>query len=181
MAPCQSSGKGHFAGSLGHRHSGDRRKVVAANYTPKESRTPQQNHLLELSTEFTSELLDADEYVIGVPMHNWGPSSSFKLWVDHISMLRVTASGSKEILGKKQATFVISAGGVYAPGSADAPKNYLEPWLRTFFGYPGIKDMRFIVADGTRPVKNGTIDRALFLAPHLEANRALFAEEPMPI
>jgi FMN-dependent NADH-azoreductase len=31
------------------------------------------------SSPMTGELLDADEYVIGVPMHNWGPSSSFKL------------------------------------------------------------------------------------------------------
>src|SRR5262245_59186717 len=47
---------------------------VAANYAA-ESRTPEQNALLALSTELIGELLEADEYVIGVPMHNWGPSA----------------------------------------------------------------------------------------------------------
>ena len=57
---------------------------VAANYTPVESRNQQQNDPLALSTELSGELLDADEYVIGVPMHNWGPSASLKLWADQI-------------------------------------------------------------------------------------------------
>ncbi|MEI9976076.1 MAG: NAD(P)H-dependent oxidoreductase [Ignavibacteriota bacterium] len=57
---------------------------VRANMTPKESRTPEQNEVLALSTILTGEVLDADEYVFGIPMHNWGPSASFKLWVDQI-------------------------------------------------------------------------------------------------
>ena len=44
---------------------------VAANYTPEESRTHHQNELLKLLTEFITELLDADEYVMGMPMHNY--------------------------------------------------------------------------------------------------------------
>ncbi len=39
---------------------------VAANYTPKERRTEQQNEILSLSDELTADLLEADEYVIGV-------------------------------------------------------------------------------------------------------------------
>ena len=57
---------------------------VSANYTPNESRTREQNELLKLSAEFITELLNADDYVIGMPMHNWGPPASFKLWVDQI-------------------------------------------------------------------------------------------------
>lgn len=153
---------------------------VAANYTRTESRTPSQNELLSLSTEFIAELLDADEYVMGIPMHNWGPPASFKLWVDQI----VTASSSPErplagtraTLSGKRATFIIPAGGVYAPGSAGGSKNYLEPWLRTLFGSLGIKDMQFILVDGTRDTNKGKVDRAVFLAPHIEAIRALFRQ-----
>jgi len=144
---------------------------VTANYTPKESRTQQQNEILRLSTEFTRELLDADEYVMGVPVHNWGPSASFKLWVDHI----VTPSGPK--LVQKRATFVIAAGRFYGPGSGNAGKNYAEPWLRTLFGRLGVEDMRFIIADGAAEVRNGKLSLAAFLAPHLQAIQALFAEE----
>jgi FMN-dependent NADH-azoreductase len=151
---------------------------VAANYTPEESRTHQQNELLKLSTEFITELLDSDEYVIGMPMHNWGQRSSLKLWVDQI----VTASSRSErplaarrvTLTGKRATFIIAAGAVYAPDSANASKNYLVPWLRTLFGSLGIKDMQFVLADGTKDTNKGKIDRATFIAPHIEAIHALF-------
>ena len=146
--------------------------------TPKESRTQQQNELLKLSTEFIAELLDADEYVMGMPIHNWGPPSSFKLWVDQI--VTATSSPERPLAGRratltgKRATFIIAAGAVYAPGSANASKNYLEPWLRTLFGSLGIKDMQFVLADGTRETNKGNIDRTAFLAPHLEAIQVLF-------
>jgi FMN-dependent NADH-azoreductase len=151
---------------------------ICANLTPKEARTPQQNKLLALSTEFTQELIEADEYVIGVPMHNWGPSSSFKLWVDQIvrfgETIAVTPSGPKGMLENKRATFILAAGRRYGPGSADAHRNHLEPWLRTFFGYLGVKDMRFVLADGAAEVKYGRINPTEFLAPHIEAVQSLF-------
>jgi FMN-dependent NADH-azoreductase len=153
---------------------------VSANYTPRESRTRQQNDILALSTELTSELLDADEYVIGVPMHNWGPSSSFKLWVDQVvrfgETIALTPSGMKGTLDKKRATVFISAGRHFGSRSADATRNHLEPWIRTFFGNLGITDMRLIFADGTADVRNGSIARSVFLAPHIEAMQSLFAE-----
>jgi FMN-dependent NADH-azoreductase len=150
---------------------------VAANYTPKESRTQEQHDLLALSTELVAELLEADEYVIGVPMHNWGPSSSFKLWIDQIlrfgDIIALTADGPKGMLRNKRATFVIAAGRRYGPGSDDAPRNYLEPWLRTFFGYLGLRDMRFLLADGAADVRYGKIEQAAFLAPHIRTIETL--------
>jgi len=153
---------------------------IAANLTHRESRTQQQHEILALSTEFTNELLGADEYVIGVPMHNGGPSSSLKLWVDQIlrfgETIIVTPSGPKGTLEKKRATFLIAAGGHYGPGSPDAQRDYLQPWLRSFFGYLGVKNMQFLIADGAAAVTYGAIDQADFLAPHIEAVRSLFAE-----
>ena len=151
---------------------------VSANYTPQESRTPRQIQLLKLSQEFIRELLEANEYVVGLPMHNWGPPASFKLWVDHI----VTASsgaqrplaGTRVTLSGKRATFIIAAGGVYAPGTANAAKDLLTPWVRTLFGSLGLNDMQFVRVDGTRGANNGSVERADFLAPHLAAIRALF-------
>jgi FMN-dependent NADH-azoreductase len=148
---------------------------VAANYTPADSRTPQQNRLLSLSNEFTRELLDADEYVMGVPVHNWGPSSTFKLWVDHW----VTPFGPR--LDGKRATFILAAGRFYGPGSGNAGKNHVEPWLRTLFGGLGVEQMRFIVAEGSGEVLRGKIDRTAFLAPHLEMIQSLVEEDAMAL
>jgi FMN-dependent NADH-azoreductase len=151
---------------------------VSANYTPRESRTHQQNEILKLSAELITELTDADEYVIGLPMHNFGPPSIFKLWVDQI----VTPSTLlQRPLAGRGVTFIIAAGRIYAAGSPDSNKNYLVPWLRTVFHSLGMSDMQFVFADGTKKVHSREIDRASFLATHLEAIRALFAHEQHPI
>lgn len=148
---------------------------VSINYTEEKARTQQQNQIFKQSKELIAELLDADECVLGMPMHNWGPPSNFKLWVDHIV---TPATKSTWPLRDKRVTCMIAAGGVYSPGSRDASKNYLVPWLSTVFGALGAGEMRFIMADGTKEVNNtGRIDRATFLAPHLETIRALFRQE----
>ena len=144
---------------------------VGANYTSAESRTLEQNELLRFTQELAQELLDADEYVIGVPTHNWGPSASFKLWVDHV----VTPDGP--MLDGKRATFIITAGRFYGRGSGNEAKKHVEPWLRTLFGGLGVTDMRFVFVNGTVAPLTGKVDREAFLAPHIEAIHALIAEE----
>lgn len=151
---------------------------IAANLTPKDHRTPRQNERLALSTEFAHELLAADEYVIGTPIHNWGPSASLKLWIDQIvrfgETLALTPSGPRGTLTSKRATFVVAAGQDYRPGSASFSRNFLEPWLRTFFGYLGVANIRFVFADRAAAVRYGHLDPERFLAPHIEAMDALF-------
>src|SRR5579863_44481 len=51
---------------------------VGAAYTPEEARTPQQRELLVHSDTLLAELEQADEYVFGVPMHNFGVPSVLK-------------------------------------------------------------------------------------------------------
>ena len=58
---------------------------VGAAYTPEEARTPQQKEVLALSDTLFAELEQADEYVFGVPMHNFGVPSVLKLWIDQIA------------------------------------------------------------------------------------------------
>jgi FMN-dependent NADH-azoreductase len=148
---------------------------VSANYTPKEMRSHEQNEILRLSTELIAELAYADEYVIGIPIHNFGPPSCFKLWIDQI----VTPSSvAQRPLAGKRATFAVAAGRVYAAGSPDAGKNHLVPWLRTVCGSLGATDMQFVFAEGTKEVHVGHLDRGAFLAPHIRAIRALFAQIP---
>jgi FMN-dependent NADH-azoreductase len=151
---------------------------VSANYTPSGARTREQNTILKRSAELITELTNADEYVIGLPIHNFGPPSTFKLWVDQI----VTPSTLLEKpLAGRSATVIIAAGRIYAPGSPDANKNYLVPWLRTVFGSLGMNDMQFVMADGTKKVHSGDLDRATFLIPQLAAICALFTREQSPI
>src|SRR5580698_8452755 len=57
---------------------------IGAAFTPEASRTAEQNQLLTLSTSLLSELETADEYVFGIPMHNFSIPSVLKLWIDQI-------------------------------------------------------------------------------------------------
>jgi FMN-dependent NADH-azoreductase len=58
---------------------------VGAAYTPKDARTAEQKKALEVSDTLLGELRAADEYVFGVPMHNFGIPSVLKLWIDQVA------------------------------------------------------------------------------------------------
>jgi FMN-dependent NADH-azoreductase len=145
---------------------------VGAVYTPEKSRTPEQNKLLILSDTLLAELDRADQYVIGVPMHNFGVPSVLKLWIDQISRVGKTFSYDngtpKGLLVGKKATFIIATGGVYDAQTQMASFNFVEPYLRSVFGFLGVTDATFLTAGGTAALNYGQ-DRGAFLAPHLEA------------
>ena len=145
---------------------------VGAVYTPEAARTPQQKELLSLSDSLLAELEQADEYVFGVPMHNFGVPSVLKLWIDQIARAGKTfsyADGKPKglIIGKK-ATFLIATGGIYGAQTQMASFNFVEPYLRSVFGFLGLTDATFITAGGTKALNQGQ-DRDAFLAPHLQA------------
>jgi FMN-dependent NADH-azoreductase len=145
---------------------------VGAVFTPEEARTPEQKQLLALSDSLLAELEKADEYVFGVPMHNFGVPSALKLWIDQICRVGKTfayADGvPKGLLTGKKATFIIATGGIYDAQTQMASFNFVEPYLRTLFGFLGVTDTTFLTAGGTMALNHGQ-DRDTFLAPHLQA------------
>jgi FMN-dependent NADH-azoreductase len=151
---------------------------VGAVYTPEESRTPEQRSLLALSDSLIAELQAADEYVIGVPMHNFSVPSTLKLWIDQIARVNKTfsyATGSPVgLLNGKKATIVITSGGKYDAGTAMASLNFVEPYLRTVFGFLGVTDTTFVNAGGAAAINYGKVDRKTFLQPHVDFIRAQF-------
>ena len=52
--------------------------------------------------------------------------------------------------------------------------NFVEPYLRTVFGFLGVTDVKFISAGGAAALNYGKIDRETFLQPHVESIRAQF-------
>jgi FMN-dependent NADH-azoreductase len=145
---------------------------VGAVYTPEEARTPQQKKLLLLSDSLLAELEQADEYVIGVPMHNFGVPSVLKLWIDQIARVGRTFSYGdgrpKGLIIGKKATFIIATGGIYDAQTQMASFNFVEPYLRSVFGFLGVTDATFLTAGGTSVLNQGR-DRNAFLAPHLQS------------
>jgi FMN-dependent NADH-azoreductase len=145
---------------------------IGANFTPEEQRLAEQKEILALSDSFLSELRQAEEYVIGVPMHNFGIPSVLKLWIDQIARLGKTfayVDGRPQgLLNDKKATFIIATGGIYDAQTQMASFNFVEPYLRAVFGFMGLTDATFLTAGGTMSLNHGG-DRQAFLAPHLQA------------
>jgi FMN-dependent NADH-azoreductase len=146
-------------------------------FTPDEARQPEQRALLAYSEEAVAELERADEYVIGVAMHNFSIPSVLKLWIDQVVRKGRTfdygADGAKGLLSGKKATVLVATGGVYEAGSPWAAFNFIDPYLRTILGFIGITDVRFVNAGGTSQLMSGTVDRSQFLQPHLEQVRSI--------
>jgi FMN-dependent NADH-azoreductase len=151
---------------------------VGAAYTPEDAQTPEQRGLLALSDTLIDELKDADEYVLGVPMHNFSVPSTLKLWIDQVARVNKTfsyATGSPVgLLTGKKATILIASGGKYDAGTAMASFNFVEPYLRTVFGFLGVTDTTFLTAGGASALNYGKIDRKTFLQPHVDSIRAQF-------
>ena len=145
---------------------------VGAAYTPEEARTSQQKELLALSDALLAELEQADEYVFGVPMHNFGVPSVLKLWIDQIARVGRTfsyADGTpKGLLTGKKVTFIIATGGIYDAQTQMASFNFVEPHLRSVFGFLGVTNATFLTTGGTAAL-NYSQDRDAFLKPHLQA------------
>lgn len=152
---------------------------IYSSYTAEDSRTPEQKATLALSDELIAELEHADEYVIGVAMHNFSIPSVLKLWIDQVVRSGRTfvydESGVQGLLHGKKATVLTASGGVYDAGSPLSGLNFIDPYLKAVLGFIGVADVKFLSAGGATQVMRGVVDRETFLKPTLEAVRAAVA------
>ena len=150
---------------------------IGAIHTPEAHRTDRQHGLLTLAYSLIAELLAADEYVLGVPMHNFSIPATLKLWIDQVAIPNKTFSYATGrpvgLLTGKKATILIASGGSYDPGTAMVSLNHAEPYLRTIFGFLGVTDVTFLSAGGTASLNSGG-DRQSFLEPLVNSVRAQF-------
>jgi len=150
---------------------------VGAAYTPEAALNPGQRELLSLSDTLVAELFAADEYIFGVPMHNFSIPSTLKLWIDQIARVNKTFSYATGrpvgLLTGKRATILIASGGVYDAGTAMASYNFAEPYLRTVFAFLGVTETTFLSAGGAAALNYGA-DRQAFLEPLVASVRAQF-------
>ena len=97
------------------------------------------------------ELEQADEYVFGIPMHNFNVPSAPKLWIDPVVRSGRTFShgtdGPKGPLTGKKATLLVASGGGYEAGGAMAALNFANPYLETILRLIGVTDITTISAE----------------------------------
>jgi FMN-dependent NADH-azoreductase len=132
----------------------------------------------ELATGQTvlEEFLAADTVVLGAPMYNFTLPSQLKAWIDRIVVAGKTfkydAGAVKGLAAGKRVIVAISRGGFYGAGTPFAALEHLESYLRGIFGFIGVTDLEFILADG---IQAGPEHREKALAGALQAVTTLRA------
>ncbi len=121
---------------------------VQALFSPAEGRTAEQQAVLDYSDNIIAEIQSADAIVIGVPMYNFGVPSALKAYFDHIARAGVTfkytETGPVGLLNDKPVYIIATRGGIYKGQPADSQ----SPFLKSFLGFVGLKDVHFIYAEG---------------------------------
>ena len=101
--------------------------TVTASFTPEEQRTPEQRAALARREEMINEVLEADAFLFGAPMYNWGVPGSFKAWLDQILVSGRLISVDPLPLAGRPATVVASYGGGYFPGTPRDGWDHVQP------------------------------------------------------
>jgi FMN-dependent NADH-azoreductase len=91
----------------------------------------------------------ADAYLISTPMWNFSIPYRLKHYIDVIVqpkyLFRYTPEGVEGLVKGKKMVVIASRGGDYTTDDT-RPFDLQEPYLRTIFGFVGLKDITFIVA-----------------------------------
>jgi len=114
--------------------------AFSAGFVPAADRTPEQAAASVLSGQLIDEIVAAGTVLIGLPLYNFGPPSTFKAWFDRIVSPERTAGK----LGDKEFVIVTARGGGYLPGSPRHGWDHREPWLRHALTTLGVSDVVFI-------------------------------------
>lgn len=135
--------------------------MIGSYFTPKEDRSEEQIRSIALSDAIVSELQQADTIVVGMPMYNFSMPAGFKAWCDLAARVGETFqykdTGPKGLLKNKRAFVAIATGGT----KVDTDIDFLTPWLRHYFGFIGIDDVRIIKADRLNREADRAIEQAL--------------------
>ena len=125
--------------------------TIGAYFTPDDARTDAQRAALARSDALVDELMAAGTIVIGAPMYNFALPSSLKAWIDHVVRVGRTfsygAEGPRGLVAGKRVVVILSRGGVYSDGPAQA-MDFQTGYLRSVLGFIGITDVAFIAAEG---------------------------------
>lgn len=94
--------------------------------------------------------LAADACLISTPMWNFNTPYPLKQYIDVIIQpkyfFRYTPTGVEGLAKGKKMIVITSRGGDYSPESPMRGFDMQEPYLRTIFGFVGIQDIQFVIA-----------------------------------
>jgi|SRR5687768_442001 len=136
-----------------------------------------------------TRFLEADIYLITVPMWNFGVPYALKYYIDAIVqpgyLFRYNEQGYPEGLVKgKKMICVTSRGGDYSPNTPMHTLDFVEPYLRAIFNFVGITDITFINAqpmDISLEARRSAMQKAIANAREMAMNDTWEVELPIKI
>jgi len=94
--------------------------------------------------------LSADAYLLSTPMWNFSIPYSLKHYIDLIVqptyLFRYTDAGVEGLVKNRKMVVIASRGGDYREQSGGSAYDFQMPYLRALFGFVGLTDIRFIIA-----------------------------------
>jgi FMN-dependent NADH-azoreductase len=159
---------------------------IFGSFTAPAEHTEAHRRALAISDELISELLEADEIVIGTPMYNFAVPAVLKAWIDQVvrsgKTFQYTSSGSEGLAKGRKTLITIASAGMYEEATGGAAYNFETPYLRHILRFIGITDVTFVHAGGTLRVAQGQISSDDFLAPYFkQVEAAIFQESEEPL
>ncbi len=122
--------------------------ALGALFTPAEQRSAEQAALAARFDAAIAELQAHDAIVLGVAMYNFGVTVQLKSWIDAIARAGVTfkytETGPVGLVEGKSVYAACARGGIYR----GTPNDSQTPYLKSVLGFLGMKDLRFIYAEG---------------------------------
>lgn len=147
--------------------------LLGAYFTPADQRSAEQQSIIALSDKLVDELLAADTLVIGIPMYNFAPPSAFKAWIDHVCRAGRTFSytdkGPVGLVTGKRAVVILTRGGVYSEGPAQA-LDFQGTYIKGVLGFIGITDVELVIAEGVSMGEEKTKEAIAQAQQKLSAN-----------
>jgi FMN-dependent NADH-azoreductase len=127
--------------------------TLTAAALPASSRTPPQQAAAAHADHLLEELEAADVVLIGAPVYNFSVPSGLKAWFDLVSRpgrtFRYGPHGHEGLLAGKTIVAVTARGGFYeSPAGQASVEDLQEALIRSFFGFMGLNDVRFVHAEG---------------------------------
>ncbi|MGC7093905.1 FMN-dependent NADH-azoreductase [Amycolatopsis lurida] len=115
-------------------------------------RTAAERREWTLTRELVGELLAGDVLLLGAPMYNYSAPAALKAWIDRVSFPGVFhgADGSPLLAGLR-VVVVTACGGAYGPGTNAESRDFLTPYLRSYFVKQGVPmaNLEIVTADRT--------------------------------
>ncbi len=122
--------------------------ALGALFTPADQRSAGQAALAARFDAAIAELQAHDTLVLGVAMYNFGVTVQLKSWIDAIARAGVTfkytETGPVGLVEGKSVYAACARGGIYR----GTPNDSQTPYLKSVLGFLGMKDLRFIYAEG---------------------------------